>query len=76
MNKGLIFDIVYFLVAIMVSVIIFKLFIWLLPIILIAILAFYIYRAMKSNRRFETSTNNSSTTKKKKIIVIDSDDVD
>ena len=68
MDKELLRKVVYITIAIIVSIIAVKLFIWLLPIILIAFLALYIYSAMESsnNKNKKTKDNN-----KKKIIIID-----
>ena len=66
MDKELLRKIVYITIAIIVSIIAVKLFIWLLPVILIAFLALYIYSAMESKNNKKTKDNN-----KKKIIIID-----
>ena len=68
-------------VAVFFAVLAVKLFIWLLPIIIIVILANYIYKSIKNiNFRQKdeeveeikrTKTKNTSKTKNKKIIIID-----
>ena len=70
MNKEKLRDMVYIIVAILVSVIAIHLFIWLLPIILIACLAFYLYGIMKNKDRAEKEYEDNKT-KRKKIVIID-----
>lgn len=75
MNKDKLRDAIYLLIAILLSIVAVKLFIWLLPVILVIILACYIYKSLKINKKFNSSKNSNSTNnKKKKIIIIDSDD--
>ncbi len=73
-------------VAVFFAVLAVKLFIWLLPIIIIVILANYIYKSIKNiNFRQKdeeveeikrTKTKNTSKTKNKKIIIIDEENND
>lgn len=67
MDKEKIREIVYILVAIVVAIIAVKLFIWLLPIVLIALLALYIYGSMKNRNK----SANVRKDKKKDITIID-----
>ena len=71
MYKEYLKDIIYILVAVIISIIAVKIFIWLLPIILIIIGTIYIYNKIKKN----TSYNNTSNKKNKKIVIIDSEDI-
>ena len=76
MNRNELKDIVYIIVAILVSVAVIRLFIWLLPVILVALLAYYIYTILKGKdnkgRKTDHYNKNSNTSnKKKKIVIID-----
>lgn len=51
MNKDTIKEILYIFIAILVSVIIVRVAIWLLPIILVAVLAYYIYTKLIKNKK-------------------------
>ena len=67
MNKELIKEILYILIAIALGIIAVKFVIWLLPIILIAICSYYIYKSIKKNK----NNSNKRTTKKKTIKIIE-----
>ena len=56
MNKDTVKEILYVFIAILVSVIIVRVAIWLLPIILVAVLAYYIYTKLIKNKK--NSKNN------------------
>lgn len=56
MNKDTVKEILYIFIAILVSVIIVRVAIWLLPIILVAIVAYYIYTKLIKNKK--NSKNN------------------
>lgn len=84
MNEFNIRRLIYILIAVLLSVLAVKLFIWSLPIILIVILASYIYRIIKrininikKDDEDEVETikrskkSNTSKSKTKKIIIID-----
>ena len=72
MNKENLRQIIYIIMSILLSILAIKLFIWLLPIILIAILALFIYNSLrKENRVYKKETK----TNKKKIIIIDEEDI-
>lgn len=64
MNKEAIKEILYIIIAIVLGIIAVKFVIWLLPVILIAICSYYIYKSIKKNR------NDSNTNKKKNIKII------
>ena len=68
MNKDLIKEILYIFIAVIISIIAVKLFIWLLPIILIAILALIIYSSIKNKKGKKVYEN------KKGIKIIDAKD--
>ena len=51
MNKDTVKEILYIFIAILVSVIIVRVEIWLLPIILVAVLAYYIYTKLIKNKK-------------------------
>ena len=74
---------IHILIAVLLSILAVKLFIWLLPIIIVIILANYIYKIIKrihinienDDDKVEnikrSKTRNTSKTKTKKIIIID-----
>ena len=74
---------IHILIAVLLSILVVKLFIWLLPIIIVIILANYIYKMIKrihinienDDDKVEnikrSKTRNTSKTKTKKIIIID-----
>ena len=74
MNKEKVRDIVYLIMAVFVSIIAVKLMIWLLPVILIVLLACYLYGSMKRTDKKDFYQESSSKNKKKKTIIIDSED--
>ena len=51
MNKDTVKEILYIFIAILVAVIIVRVAIWLLPIILVAVLAYYIYTKLIKNKK-------------------------
>ena len=79
---------IYIIVAVLLSVLAFKLFIWALPIIIVIILANYIYKIIKKihinikedddtvENIKRSKTRNTSKTKTKKIIIIDEENND
>lgn len=64
MNKETIKDIIYILIAIVLGIIAVTFVIWLLPIVLIAICSYYIYKYIKKHH----DSSNESTKKDVKII--------
>ena len=70
MNKEDIKKIVYSVIAITISIILVKLFIWLLPVILILLIAYYLYTKMNDYSK-ERNKKSKTNKKNKKIIIID-----
>ena len=70
MDKEKLRDIVYIVVAVIVAAIAIHLFIWVLPIILIAMLAMYLYGVMKSKDK-GTYKEEKKEKIQKKIVIID-----
>lgn len=64
MNRNIIKEILYIIIAILLSVIAVKFIIWLLPVILVLIIGFYIYYSIKKNKM----ENEIKNTKKEKNI--------
>ena len=54
MNKDVVKEIIYIIIAILLGVLAVKFVIWLLPIIFMGIIAHYIYKSIKKNK---TNTN-------------------
>lgn len=78
MDKEKLRDIVYIIVAILLSIVAIQFVLWLLPIILICLLAWFLYSSMKRRsvyREYEGNqkNKNKSEYKKKKIVIIDQD---
>lgn len=72
MDKEKIRDIIYILIAIIFSIIAVKLVIWLLPIIIIAILAYFIYKKIKNvdvSKKYEKKNTETKVKKNKRIII-------
>ena len=67
MNKEVVKEILYVLIAITFGFLAIKFLIWLLPVILIGLCSYYIYKSIKKNR----NTPNKKTQKKKPIKIID-----
>lgn len=75
MNKDKLRNIICLLISVIIAIVAIKLFIWMLPIILIIILAMSIYNAIKRRSMVNTYTDEKSSEKNpKKTIVIDSED--
>ena len=53
MNKEAVKEILYILIAITLGVFVVKFLIWLLPVILIGLCSYYIYKSIKKNRKNE-----------------------
>jgi len=62
MNKKIIKDILYMIIAIFLGVIIVKFIVWLLPIVLIGIISYYIYKSIKKNRKENTNQKRKNKT--------------
>ena len=67
MNKDGIKEILYIIIAIVLGIFAVKFIIWLLPVILITLCSYYIYKSIKKNR----PTKNKNTKKKKTIKIIE-----
>ena len=66
MNQEKIRDIIYVVVAVLLSYLAIRFMLWALPFILVALLAYFIYEKLKASDR-----NVNSKKKKKKIVIID-----
>lgn len=74
MDKEKIREIVYILIAVIVSIIAVNIFIWLLPVILIVLVALFIYGSMKRSKNVgmnKQTTNNKDKIKNKSITIVD-----
>ena len=74
MDKDKLREIIYILISILFSILAIKLFIWLLPIILIIILAYFIYKKIKNIKvdntpKWEKTTKDKAPKKNKRIII-------
>ncbi len=72
MNKEKIKDIIYLIIAILLSYLAIHFMIWVLPFILVALLAYFIYEKLKKSNK----NVNSNKKKKKKIVIIDEESHD
>lgn len=72
MNKEKIKDIIYLIIAILLSYLAIRFMIWVLPFILVALLAYFIYEKLKTSDK----KVNSNKKKKKKIVIIDEESHD
>ena len=72
MDKEKIKDIIYIVVAILLSYFAIRFMIWVLPFILVALLAYFIYEKLKTSDK----KVNSNKKKKKKIVIIDEESHD
>lgn len=72
MNKEKIKDIIYLIIAILLSYLAIRFMIWALPFILVALLAYFIYEKLKTSDK----KVNSNKKKKKKIVIIDEESHD
>jgi len=75
MNRNIIKDIIYLLIAIIVSIFVIRFVIWLLPIILIAIVAYMIYKSIKKNK-IDIEVNKKNNNKRRIKVIHDLDDED
>ena len=69
MNKELIKEILYIAIAIILSYLAIRFVIWALPVILVGLLAIFIYISIKKDK-YKNSNISKSTDKKKKMKVI------
>ncbi|MDD5827256.1 MAG: hypothetical protein PUD25_05760 [Bacilli bacterium] len=72
MDKEKIKDIIYLIIAILLSYLAIRFMIWVLPFILVALLAYFIYEKLKKSNK----NANSNKKKKKKIVIIDEESHD
>ena len=72
MDKEKIKDIIYLIIAILLSYFAIHVMIWVLPFILVALLAYFIYEKLKTSDK----KVNSNKKKKKKIVIIDEESHD
>lgn len=72
MNRETIKEILYIVIAIIMSVIAIKFVIWALPVILVLLLAIFIYISIKKNK----NKNNSNKVNKKIKVIHEFDDKD
>ena len=70
MNKEVIKEILYIAIAIIFAYIAIRFVIWLLPVILVAILALFIYISIKKNKYKKQVNISKNTNNKKKMKVI------
>lgn len=74
MNRNIIKELIYILIAVFIGIYAVKFVIWLLPVILMAIFAYMIYKSIKKNN---VNVEVNKTNNKRKIKVIhDLDDED
>ena len=72
MNQEKIKNIIYIVVAVLLSYLAIRFMIWVLPFILVALLAYFIYEKLKKSNK----NANSNKKKKKKIVIIDEESHD
>lgn len=75
MNRNIIKEIIYILIAVLLGVFAVKFVIWLLPVILMAVVAYIIYKSIKKNN-VDVEVNEKNTNKRKIKVIHDLDDKD
>ena len=70
MNKDVVKEILYILIAVLLGIMVIKFVIWLLPIILIAVVSYLIYSSMKKNKNENVDISTNKKHKDKNIKVI------
>ena len=68
MDKEKIKNIIYIVVAVLLSYLAIRFMLWALPFILVALLAYFIYEKLKKS---DSNKEENSKKKKKKIVIID-----
>ncbi len=68
MDKEKIKNIIYIVVAVLLSYLAIRFMLWALPFILVALLAYFIYEKLKTS---DSNKEENSKKKKKKIVIID-----
>lgn len=69
MNRNIVKELLYTIIAIMLGILIVRFVIWLLPIIIVMILAFYIYQSLKKSGK-------KNVKKERNIKLIHDDEID
>ena len=73
MDKEKIKNIIYIVVAVLLSYLAIRFMLWALPFILVALLAYFIYEKLKTS---DSNKEENSKKKKKKIVIIDEESHD
>ena len=73
MDKEKIKNIIYIVVAVLLSYLAIRFMLWALPFILVALLAYFIYEKLKTSN---SNKEENSKKKKKKIVIIDEESHD
>lgn len=76
MNKELIKEIIYIAIAIILSYLAIRFVIWALPVILVGLLALFIYISIKKDKYKNSNISNSTNKKKKMKVIHEFDDKD
>ena len=76
MNKDVIKEILYIAIAIVLSYLAIKFVIWALPVILIGLLALFIYISIKKDKYRKSNINRSTNKNKKMKVIHEFDDKD
>jgi len=75
MNRNIIKEIIYILIAVLLGVFAVRFIIWLLPVILIAVVAYMIYKSIKKNK-IDIEVNKKNNNKRRIKVIHDLDDED
>jgi len=70
MNKDVVKEILYILIAVLLGIMVIKFVIWLLPIVLIAVVSYLIYSTIKKNKNENVDISTNKKHKDKNIKVI------
>ena len=76
MNKEVIKEILYIAIAIILAILTIKFVIWALPVILIGLLALFIYISIKKDKYKKSNISKSTNSKKKMKVIHEFDDKD
>lgn len=76
MNKEVIKEILYIAIAIILAIFAIKFVIWALPVILIGLLALFIYISIKKDKYKKSNISKSTNSKKKMKVIHEFDDKD
>ena len=76
MNKEVIKEILYIAIAIILAIFAIKFVIWALPVILIGLLALFIYISIKKDKYKKSNISKSTSTNKKMKVIHEFDDKD